>query len=312
MSSKQIRATKKTAVPTGGVNNNSVAASATGSGSALTRCCCNRFVSDWSLPLFGLQEPTGTIDVEASFSPSPRCRTLTLKICLAAWTLSMLVTDLFSRYEGTDERKYYLIYLTNWCHLFTVIYTWLSLLLSIVPARLLTKTTGDTNSSPGFIVRVTWGMFSAVATMQVVVVLLFWLLEYGGSDRPSYSEFMKHGGFMVLVVLEGLVLNSIPIRAKHIVFPTLAAIMYSIWTFVHAVLDIGNPFGNDDDVATDDDAIYGVINWRKRPELSIGVIVIATFVVLPVIFLTLWIAAKDLRRYADTTSNSNIYKRMSA
>lgn len=253
----------------------------------------------------------GAIDVKASFSPLPRCRTLTLKACLAAWTLSILVTDLLWRYEGADERKYYLIYLTNWCHLFTVVYAWLSFLLSIVP--LLTKTTGDNNNSPGIIVRFTWGMYSVVSTIQMVVVLLYWLVEYqGGSDRPSYSQIMKHGVFMVLVLLEGLILNSIPIRVKQIAFPTLVAILYCIWTLLHAFFDIGNPLENDNDETTDDDAIYGIVNWRKRPELSAEVTIIATFVVQPVLFLTLWTAAKDLRRYVATTNNSNTYKRMGA
>ena len=309
MSSAPFKSAKKSLSPKASINNKSAAGSG---GSSASKCCCRRFVSDWGIPMFALQETIGTIDVEASFSPPPRWRTVLLKLILAALTLFILVTDLLWEYEGSNDRRYYLIYLTNWCHIFTVLYTCLSCLISLSPAGLLTKTmNGASTVHSSFVFRFTWGLYSAVATIQMAVALLFWLVEYKvETGCPPYSSLMKHGGFMILVLMEGLVLNSVPIRAKHIVFPSAVAILYLIWTVVHDFLDIGNPFRDDSNPATDDDAIYVVINWRQRPELSARVAAITTFVLIPILFFTLWTAAVGLRRYADTTSTSNTYKHL--
>jgi len=297
--------------------------------------CCGRIRDDWSLQLFALQEEPGAlgrvVDVEASFaatsslpSRQPKWRILGFKFLLAAWTLSILLNDLLQVYESSEERKYYLIYLTNWCHLFTVVYSWLSLTISLFPTLLAQQPAATATATPGLIVRVTWGLYSAVAVIQMAVALLFWLLEYNvGSGCPSYSSLLKHGGFMICILLEGLVLNSIPIRAKHVLFPTTFAILYLTWTVLHALLGIGNPFREDQDPQTDDDTIYGAISWRQRPQLSAQIAAGTLFLVIPVLFLTLWTTAIGLRRYVDatttttTTTTSNdraaaYYKPMSA
>lgn len=281
-----------------------------------TARCCGRIRDDWSLAVFALQEPLGVVDVEASFAatgPSrPRWRVVALKLVLAAWTLSILLNDLLRTYESADARKFYLIYMTNWCALFTVLYTWLSLTISLFPKVLAQQQAGplavNDKDRPGLVVCFTWGLYSAIAVIQMAVALLFWLLEYDvGVGCPSYSSLMKHGGFMVFILLEGLVLNSIPVRAKHIIFSAAFALLYLTWTLLHALFSIGNPFREDNDPETDDDTIYGAISWRQRPQFSAQVAAATLFLVIPLLFLTLWTAALRLRRYVDanaTTSTS--------
>jgi len=268
--------------------------------------------------MFAVKEVNGrSIDVEACFAPTPMWRTAFIKFFLASWTVSVLVTDLLWEYEA-DERNYYLIYLTNWCHFMTVIYTFLSLTISMCPglAKQPAASKEDSDVRPGFVVRFTWGLYATVTTIQMAVALLFWLLEYSfDTGCPSYNSLMKHGVFMVLVLLEGLVLNSIPIRAKHVVFPVTLACLFLIWSILQAVFNIGNPLREDDDEETDDDAIYGAINWRERPESTAQVAVVSSFVLVPILFLTLWTASKiSKRRYLETNraaSATNNYTQMS-
>eukprot|EP00542_Grammatophora_oceanica_P021097 CAMPEP_0194033340 /NCGR_PEP_ID=MMETSP0009_2-20130614/6081_1 /TAXON_ID=210454 /ORGANISM="Grammatophora oceanica, Strain CCMP 410" /LENGTH=69 /DNA_ID=CAMNT_0038674025 /DNA_START=1 /DNA_END=207 /DNA_ORIENTATION=+ len=69
---------------------------------------------------------------------------------------------------------------------------------------------------------------------------------------------------MIVVLIEGLVVNNVPVRAKHVLFVEAIGLLFCFWTILHSLFDIGNPFK----VGTpeNDDVIYTVINWEESPQ----------------------------------------------
>ena len=75
---------------------------------------------------------------------------------------------------------------------------------------------------------------------------------------------MKHGVLAIFTTIDVIVINRIPIRLKQIGYVYLFQLTYFLWSIIHFAFDIGTPYG-DNDTSTDDDAIYSVVNWKKRP-----------------------------------------------
>lgn len=285
--------------------------------------CWGRFVGELRRPMFGVMEVDGTeIDVQASFAPKPTWRTVFIKFVLLAWTLSIVVTDL--QEYGSVYAKYYLIYLTNWCHVSTILYIAVSLMISVCPG-MAQQPVSSNDARPNFLLRMNWGLFSVVATIQMSVALLFWMLEYDVDNGviPAYSSLMKHGIFMVLVLAEGLILNATPIRARQLFLSMTFTSLYFIWSLLHSFLGVGNPLRQDNNDTTDDDAIYEAINWKKRPESTAMIAAITALLIVPVLFLMLWMwsaysnsccfcIAAPRRRYLERSSDANQYNQMIA
>jgi hypothetical protein len=274
-----------------------------------TMGCCARLGAELKHPWFVVQEAGNTtkvIDVQRSFAPEPKRWVTSFKLILAVWAYQVLVVDLTNEAYNDGLIKYYLIYLTHWAFLAALLYFPLSLALSLCgnvsqPAESSSNNVDEPElQQPSFLVRFAWGLFSTTATLQVAVSLLFWLLEYNydSSGMPSYTSIMKHGGIMVLLLIDGLVVNKIPVRAKHIVIAESVSLAYLLWTVVHSKLGIGNVFseGEEED-EQNDDVIYSVINWKDSPEQTLIVVVLVVLVVVPMLFIILWAASQCRRRY---------------
>jgi len=257
-------------------------ASSSSQGKRSASCCCPLFFAEFKLPFWSLRDVnTRVLSVQESFAPLPKIRTLLIKLLLFGWSLSVLILD-FSRYE--DDFDYYFIFLTNWALLIALLYFLASLINTVCGV-------GEQFASqerPGFLVRLAWGLFSTAATNQVLVVILFWTVEHQRGEPVDYYSWMKHGIIALLVLLEGFLVNHIPIRAKHFLFVFIFDVLFLIWSVVHNLLGIGNPFRMDGDPDTDDDAIYAVLNWKERPGLTSALALGALLVVAPLTFYILW------------------------
>eukprot|EP00545_Synedropsis_sp_CCMP1620_P013889 CAMPEP_0119017434 /NCGR_PEP_ID=MMETSP1176-20130426/16552_1 /TAXON_ID=265551 /ORGANISM="Synedropsis recta cf, Strain CCMP1620" /LENGTH=339 /DNA_ID=CAMNT_0006971161 /DNA_START=361 /DNA_END=1377 /DNA_ORIENTATION=- len=279
--------------------------------------CCARLWAEFKHPWFVLTEVNGRIiDVSRSFAPEPKRWVVAVKLILTVWVYQVLAFDLTVTDNYNDGNlRYYLIYLTHWAFLAALLYFPLSLMVSLFGNKVTSQPPavnddGTSNAllqqQPSFLVRLVWGLFSTTATLQLSVSLLFWLLEYDRNydGMPSYSSIMKHGGIMILLLLEGLVVNKIPVRVRHVVIVEVVSLVYLIWTVLHAKLGIGNVFSNGgDDDEVNDDVIYGVINWNDAPLATLMTVAMVLLVALPILFLLLWTASQWRRRYVGGEEN---------
>jgi len=117
---------------------------------------------------------------------------------------------------------------------------------------------------------------------------------------PLYRQVMSHGITFIFVIIDGLILNRAPIRLKQLLMVIFVPIFYIIWTIIHSFTDIGNPWRTDEDPDTDDDALYGVLNWNQRPtQTAINSCVVILFV-SPLVFHIFWFLSLVVKpRYYD-------------
>lgn len=110
--------------------------------------------------------------------------------------------------------------------------------------------------------------------------ILWWGLVFDGT--ATYVGMMNHGGFTVLVAIDGLLLNRIPLRMKQMAFIEMLAVLYVLWMVIHAFSGIGNPIEDDDTI------IYESVAWKKDPVQATVVSVLAVFVLSPLCFAIPW------------------------
>ena len=134
--------------------------------------------------------------------------------------------------------------------------------------------------------KIVWGLFPGIITVQMIIVVMFWLAIYHG-EEITYRLIFGHGLMFIAIALDGHVLNRTPIRVKQSAFGYLIATAYIIWTLIHGLAtNIGNP--NHVNTGADDDAIYDIINWSARP-LSTFITVATLYVVAaPLFFVMFW------------------------
>ena len=252
------------------------------------RCC-----REWSAATgwFDVQDgPHQTIDVAASFGPTSLSARL-LKFGYMGWMISTLVGKWWLL---RDEPWFFLAYLTHWSLIIVVLWSILSFVNSLVPLPQPTTTSSSENesSSVSFRTKVSWILYPIAAELACIVTLLFWTVEfdYDAGVAPTYWTFMTHGGSFVATWIEGLAIDRIPMRWKHVLPVMLTGAIYIGWTIVHQLAtDIGNPRKQDEDPETNDDLIYGVLDYKESTASSIGLVLVVIFVAIPLIHWTLWL-----------------------
>lgn len=244
----------------------------------------DRHQAEWALDMWTTTDVNGKmIDIQRSFQPKPKYWAI-LKLGFMAWAIQVLVMDA----ANFDVPSFWIVYLTSWGVCLTVLYHGLSFACMLFPI--------STDEPVNLLTKLTWGVFGTALDVEITVVVLYWTLEF--SDQPiTYYNIMKHGVLMLTLVFDGLFVNRIPLRFKQYYWFLLVATLYLIWTGIHAASGIGNPRNNDNDPETDDDAIYSVINWKKRPGGAAILCVLLYVVILPAVFLFTWLISTPGRLY---------------
>jgi FAR-17a/AIG1-like protein len=300
--------------------------------------CYRRFCDECRLAFFDLRaappsastntadaDPTSSgttrmmqlVDIPNSFSPQPKLPVLVLKFIFWSLTLSDIVVGWAVL---ADNPGFYLAYLTHWTLLISFLYFTLSLLNSSSTSCCLfcsskhhhpfdddddennnNNNNNEELSSVSCMVKLTWVLFTVSAHAEILVTLLFWLLVYDNDSAISYPTIMSHGVILLLVVIDGLVINRIPIRIKHFLFCCLYYLFYILWSIVHSFTAIENPDTEDnsshnaaDDTNTDADttSIYAALDWDGDDiTTTIITVVLALGVASPILFMLLWFLA---------------------
>jgi hypothetical protein len=124
---------------------------------------------------------------------------------------------------------------------------------------------------------------------------------------------LSHGVVAVLVFLDGLFVNSIPLRLRHwFEFVMPVDLLYIIWSVLHSslVFGIGNPDNQDEDPETNDDLIYTVLDWGQEPAQTGVMAALIVLVLSPVIYLLLWGVSSFRRRHVTDANADDAYMEM--
>lgn len=238
------------------------------------------------------------IDVPGSFSPRSLSTQIFKFLCLAA-TIGVAAV-LFVRLGGVgqdddDEKQlhylFYFYYFTVWGLLLSALYFCTSWANTCIPLK-------QTNDTATLRTRFTWVIFEVAAHTELTVTTLYWGLLWKPDTGFELGNVMAHGGVMVLVLWTGLVVNRVPVRCSHYIFPFTVDLLYMIWTFVHDYYSLGN---GDEEV--DDDAIYDVIDWDGNFKKTASTAAMTLGVVSPSLWILLWLASLCGRRYTKLDSN---------
>jgi hypothetical protein len=242
--------------------------------------CCGRFRAEWSLSFFDSKDVNGKfLDLAASFSlTNPSWFVLAGKV--AVWTV--VFADLVKSWNESIP-SFYLAYLSHWGLLLSTIYLTLSLTMSLVKPL-------QHNS----VVNTTWQLFSLSAVFEIIITVLFWVLDYDPDRHDlNFKTLTTHGFCLVCVMLDGHLLNRTPVRLKHGIFTVALALMYVIWTVIHTYVIGDNPTNSESDL------LYDVIDWKGSSGSTFVLSVIIIFVVGPLLHLLIWSISLFGRRYHE-------------
>ena len=270
---------------------------------ATKKGCCTTLRAEFALAPFSMEDTNDkTIDLQRTFSPSPKWVVCIVKLFLTGWALQVLIGDLIMYDNDGKLRSFWMAYLTHWALTFAELYLVLSLLRQCI--------TTEPNNTLTWFTKLLWGLYAVAVTLQEVIALLFWILEFDPSlENVTYYKFMKHGGIMIICLVEGLVVNRIPLRIQQIVFPMIIAVLYLTWTLIHALLlNVGNPNVNGTD--GDDDAIYQSISWKRRPVAALMIATLTVVVVVPFLFMVTYVLSLPMRRYIQKADGQVSTRRM--
>ena len=140
--------------------------------------------------------------------------------------------------------------------------------------------------------------FVMAINLQIAVTIFFWYWEVlYVNETMTYSDVFDHTILIFFTAIDGYVFDRIPIRLRQIVWVYPIPFLYLIWTIIHGLSGVGNPWLNgDDDETEDDDAIYSIINWKVRSQMT-GIVVSVLFLVaLPFFFTITWLLSFIPRR----------------
>lgn len=241
---------------------------------------CGRFRAEFSLPIFGLEDVNGkTLDLNKSFCTERSGLALLTKFVL--WGL--VVGTLIGGWIDSPHPHYYMAHLSKWTLLFFVVYQSLSLLLSTgcCSAKLFIKTA--------------WIMFSIASVHGILVVLMFWALEYDKENYTiTYFIIMYHAGGCAIVLLDGLLVNRVPVRMHHMWFNIMMALLFVVWSIIASTVPVDNPY------IEDHDGLYDFLDWKGDPGYAAVCSLIPVFVGCPIFQTLLWALSICNRRYVAT------------
>ena len=189
-----------------------------------------------------------------------------------------------------------MFFLTHWTLTITVLYFVLVTALHVSAMRAedggrFLRQPSEGRSVTSKLVRFTWATYAIAMPANIIVVLLYWTLDYEPGVSPvDFHNIFRHAISCALLLVDANVLSTVPLRAKQVVFPWLFAVVYVLWTIINSYAGIGDgewPW-EDKDQKNEDDALYSVIDWKHNPAKASVYAVVIVFVAFPLVYLFTW------------------------
>ena len=235
--------------------------------------CTRRLRHEVTNSLFDISEPEGKhIDIDRTFAPRPLYLSWIMRLSFLAISLE----SLFQTLKGTPQWKrwFFMAYLTHWGLVVVIAYQVAAVLCLMFRNRVLYQPHRGEKCSR--LVRLTWGLFSLAAPVELIICILYWGLDYVPGKSVDLLLVMNHGGIALLLLVDGFILSSYPVQLKQGIFTIIFCVAYLIWTVVFAESDISNP-----NVADNDDYIYHVLEWNANKRGAEIVSSLCAFVLPP-------------------------------
>ncbi len=226
-------------------------------------------------------DPNKFMDIEETFAPRPHLFFIGAKFAVAVWLVASMALGI----AGEDPNHgFWFAYLSNWGMCFTVLYGICSFVSTVLLAyqRPLQQQRTELTGKVGVFLKITWTLFAVAFPAELVITLLFWVLIYDGNMDLTYTLFMIHGVAWVVIGIDGCCFSRIPLRMKQFIFAESFAVLYLIWSVLHSVLNVGNPWYTN---KGENDPIYSIVDWTDDTGFCIVLSVGLLFVGLPIIFL---------------------------
>jgi hypothetical protein len=131
-----------------------------------------------------------------------------------------------------------------------------------------------------------WIIFEVAAHLQLLSTFMFWVVVYPQqhSSLPvDYGMFALHGLVLIVVWIDGMLLNRIPVRVKHYFFVLAVDTLYVIWTVIQEAAEIG-PTTVEDTSRTNTDAVYITLDWSNDTAQSVFLMIAMLTVIAPLLF----------------------------
>ena len=237
-----------------------------------------------------------TLDIPESFAPAS-CYAFIWKLLVTATAVLTLGWGI----NNSDSKPFYFAFLSTLGVCLVNIYFYFSLCNTIMASR-----TPQPTQTVGMRIRCTW-LFGALGThFTFAATCLYWFLIWDPDNGVSFTNISEHGGLLVLILVDAVVVNRIPYRMQHYVGILLVEILYVVWTVIHSLAtDIGNPNQSDTDPETNDDAIYpDVLEWNNDWQKALIYSCSTLFGLGPILYILMWCLSngmcKDRRKYVDS------------
>lgn len=236
-----------------------------------SNCCSNLHVAaNWKLNMFSLKNTNGEIlNIPKTFQHKPKFLWGVIKLGLLVWTIQIMTSTIL----GAKSNPTWLGQLTNWQQVFISAYLTGSFVLQVIPFPA-TMQQDNGNGKASVLVRVVLAFYVLSIIFGFIATILFWILVYKPSWIVSYNMIMPHGITFLFVILDGMIINRIPIRLKQFIIVEGVIIAYLLWTVIH-----GFSF---------DYELYAVVDWRDKPGATAILVLIIALVAVPVAFFLIW------------------------
>ena len=271
---------------------------------------------------FGIREPNGSnIDVEATFAPPPMKRTLMIRVLFFTATLVTIARTYFVSYEAENTYQFisqlsvshnavqYTIYIAlsstalvgipnvmfcclphalssliqHWALLFCALYQIVASICTAFRSTLI-QPEADEPQTPRFFTRIMWGLYSLAAPSVLIVTILYWSVVYDkGRVDVSMENLMAHGGVLLMVLFDGLIIAHIPVRMKQILYLYIVSVAFIAWTVIDDLVVTGND--------AEKDAIDNVFSWKTKPLWAGLWTAVTLLAIVPAAYYIIWLAS---------------------
>jgi len=237
-------------------------------------CICRCFkecfsCSNW----FGIKEGGRSLDIPSSFCPNSVIH-LIAKSLIAAFAVGNYLYHIFTNDYGA---AFYFALLTNWAETLTTLYLVISCFNSFL------QPTEQPYVKPNLWIRLTWVLAELTLQSQTIVTLIYWTIVFEYCcDTPDYNNVYKHGGLLVLVFIDTMIINRLPVRMIHWYFMTIFYFLYLSWTLIFQFANVKHPGRNNDPPVT---LLYSFLDWKNEWKSTAILFILIAFAISPLMYI---------------------------